>query len=138
MPLNRYPFFVPMLLSLLLSACATTGTYVASDLAHVQTVNSDRHQFKYVNVSVDESQNAIVVYGKLSHPHEGSQSDVEVYLCAVDSEGGELFRQKLAMRHQSNHLKGWRGAGFRDTVPAAGLEDATIRLCIEDVKCSEN
>jgi hypothetical protein len=138
MPLNRYPFFILMLLSLLLSACATTGTYVAGDVAHVETVNSDRHQFKYVNVSVDEGQDAIVVYGKLSHPHQGSQSDAQVYLCAINTEGDELFRQKLAMRHQSNHLKGWRGAGFRDTISAERLQNATIRLCIEDVTYSQN
>lgn len=119
----------------MIAGCAATGPYVASGKHDVQIKSSARHDFAYVRIQDSGADNELMIYGKLFHPHEGCRQDAQVVLRSTDGKGKVVYTQNMTMRPQSNHQKGWSGAGFRDRVAAEKVSYAHLTLSIVDVPC---
>ena len=115
--------------------CAAATPYIAGDAKHIEIMNSPNHQFTYINVSEDKETEEYVIYGKLAHPHSGCTTDAAVTVANTPAAQTASYSKQLTMHPQSQHIKGWSGAGFRDRIPLNMFPDATMILSISDVPC---
>lgn len=133
---NNKWFSILWLAGFLNTACVQTTQYLYSDAGDVQLKKSQKHDFAYVRIRSDSTKQLLIIYGKLTHPHDGCQSDAQVVLTCLDRDGKTVFEKRLNMRHQSNHQRGWFGAGFRGQIELSKVSGTRLSLSIEDVACS--
>ncbi|MBN2529964.1 MAG: hypothetical protein JXR76_26475 [Deltaproteobacteria bacterium] len=118
---------IPMLLFTLLSGCAASQSYVASDVGSIDIQNTTAHQFIYVRAY--EEDNQLVIYGKIHHNHQGPHTGEAVLLQGIDDKtGAETFRNSITLRPQSNRLRGWYGAGFRARIEMRALKQGKLAV----------
>jgi hypothetical protein len=127
--------------ALALSGCATVNAkpYVSNDTTRqIKTSPTELHRFKYVHIEEDEDENEIVLYGKIEHMHAFCEKEAHIDLASVDAQGNVQFKRSLAIRKQSQRVRGWHGAAFRARIDSTDIGNGTLVLAFHDVKCHKD